>query len=215
MMKLLVTTDFCKEAKKLVSANKSNEVNSLRTALILLANNRPIPKKYHDHQLKNNEYRELHISGDVLLIYKYEADKNTLIVSLKLTNITNHKNLTKDSRRSDYEYREVTPQELHDITSTIDTARLNSLDEAELNDLLESISDYASANMINGYVILSDYFIRGSEIHCYYDYVLYESGELIDSIDFVIDLNNYNLEYISELDQHLDKFSNIVKNAFE
>lgn len=206
MKKLLVTSDFCKGSKQLINANKLKEVNSLRTVLILLANGQPIPKKYHDHQLTGKEYRELHISGDVLLLYRNEVDSDTLVVSLKLTNITDHKNLNRDASRNDYTYNEVSTQDLHDITSSV---KLDKSAEVFLTDLLESVADYASGELSEGYILFDDYQLIDSELHCIYDYYLDDTT--IDSIDFIIDLDKYD---VNQLHKYLDSFVAKVAASF-
>ena len=78
MMRIMVTTEFCNSSRHLVSSKNQDAVHNLRTVLILLANGKPVPKKFHDHQLVNSQFRELHVAGDVLLLYRYEF-KNILI----------------------------------------------------------------------------------------------------------------------------------------
>ncbi len=214
MKRILVTTDFCNGAKKLLNEHRSNDIHELRTVLILLANGRPIPKKYKDHQLTNNEFRELHISGDTLLLYKNESDSDTLVVSLKLTNITDHKSLNRDSKRKDYRYTEVSTQDLHDSTSSINFT-LSSIDEEYLYDLVESIADYASMYMFYGYAELTNYYLSDTELHCEYEYISYESKLCEDTIDLVIPLNEYVSDSISELDTYVEYFAEIVRNQFE
>ena len=214
MKRILVTTDFCNGSKKLISDHKTKEVNDLRTVLILLANGKPIPARFKDHQLKNNEFRELHISGDTLLLYRNETDSNTLVVSLKLTNITDHKSLNRDSTRKDYAYEEVSTTDLHDITSSTNF-NLSSFEEESLYDLVESIADYASMDLNSGYVELDDYYISGKDLHCEYSYISYEFGIPQESIDFIIPLDEYISVSVSELDTYVKDFAEIVCRQFE
>lgn len=217
MLKIYVTTDFCKGCKHLLSSNQHDNVNSLRTVLILLANDRDIPKKYKDHQLTNSPYRELHISGDVLLLYRRDIDSDTLVVSLKLSDITNHKGLRQKSSKDNHEYFEVSTEDLHKITSSISySSDLSDLDHEFINDFVESLSDYASMNMHNGYVLLSDYYFDSSTLHCLYDYYLYSNdNDPSDSIDFVIDLSKYAKTGLYTLQSYLNMFADNIKNSFE
>lgn len=51
----------------------------------MLINNKPLPLKNNDHNLKGNysDFRKCHITPDWLLIYKIEKiEKNELILSL-------------------------------------------------------------------------------------------------------------------------------------
>jgi len=210
MKRILVTNEFCSGSKELVNKNRTQVVNDLRSVLIMLANDWDIPKKYHNHRLTNSDFMELHVAGDVLLLYKQEADKDTLVVTLKLTNLTDHKKLSKDANRSDYIYKEVPTQELHNITSS--NRVFSALQEVELNDALESISDYASGYLNNGYVILDEYFVEDEELHCYYSYHTYETDEGVDTIDFVIDLNLFSIDIITN--NLVDTFAQTVAAEF-
>ena len=57
----------------------------LQTVIIALAKGEALPPKYRDHQLKGkfSAFRECHIKGDWLLIYRIVEDK--LILSLHST----------------------------------------------------------------------------------------------------------------------------------
>ena len=213
MNRILVTSDFCKESEKLKSRHNLTELHDLRTVLILLANDKPIPKRFKDHQLTGREFRELHISGDVLLLYKRDFDKDLLIVSLKIANITSHNRLNSDSARTDYDYHEVSTQELHDITSStkIDSA----MNKEILNDLLESISDYASMNLSNGFVLLDDYTLQEDRVIATYDYYLSGSNVVADSVDLLIRFRDFDASNVSDLASYIDYFSELVNNAFE
>ena len=48
----------------------------LRTLMLLLIEEQPIPPHYHDHPLKGNwkHHRDSHIEPDWLLIYKIDGD---------------------------------------------------------------------------------------------------------------------------------------------
>ena len=212
MRKIFVTTDFCRGCKKIVDSNSVDLLNNLRTALISLANGWDLPSRYRDHQLKNSPYRELHISGDDLLLYRYE-NSDVLVLDLKLSDLTNHKGLRTKSSKDQHDYQEVDTQFLHDITSA--TELFSKADREFLNDYLESISDYASTYTKFGYILLDDYYQRNNKLHCSYDYYLYEDDTLVDSIDFVIDLSRYAPGDLAELDSYVDEFSKEIAAAFE
>ena len=61
------------------------DLSLLREVIILLAKGEALPAKYRDHQLKGklSAFRECHIKGDWLLIYRIIEDK--LILSLHST----------------------------------------------------------------------------------------------------------------------------------
>ena len=210
MKKILVTNEFCDGAKQLVNKNFTEAVNNLRTALILLANDKPIPKKFKDHRLTDSDFRELHISKDNLLLYRNDFDNDTLIVTLKLATISNHKKINKDSFRNNYQYKEVTTQGLHDITSSTDVYQ-SSIDEVFLNDALYSIEDYACEYLDTGYITLSDYYVNDNEVVCTFDHMLDEEISL-NSISFIIDLNKYPVESLAH---NVRSFANQVADAFK
>lgn len=77
------TQEFLKDWIKL-SRNKRYNMQALKEAMLLLvANNAPLPAQYRDHALKGNwkNYRECHIGGDFLLIYRLETSpKGDLLI---------------------------------------------------------------------------------------------------------------------------------------
>ncbi len=62
-------TQFKKDLKKAIKQGKNLE--KLASLIDFLQHERPLPKKYQDHQLTGNwfHYRECHITPDWLLIY--------------------------------------------------------------------------------------------------------------------------------------------------
>jgi mRNA interferase YafQ len=67
------------------------DISQLNTIVDLLADGKPLPEKYQDHQLKGMwiEHRECHIEPDWLLIYKIHDD----ILVLTLTRTGTHSDL--------------------------------------------------------------------------------------------------------------------------
>jgi len=53
--------------------NQGHDLGELVKAMDFLVNRKPLPKKYHDHQLSGiwRKSRDLHIEPDWLLIYTY------------------------------------------------------------------------------------------------------------------------------------------------
>lgn len=207
MNRIFVTSDFCRGCKQIKSNIEAN--HRLRTVLILLANNKEIPKKYRDHALKDSPYRELHITGDILLLYRYDS-QGTLVVSLKIADITNHKRLASQSHEDHHEYYEVSTTDLHEITSS---TKFRITDMDWLNDFLESVSDYASMDMSYGYVLLDNYFIEDEEIHA--QYTQYFNKDPQDSIDLIISIPKYCPKDIFQLSDYLYRFSKLIVKSFE
>jgi len=87
MLKLFRTKTFLKEYRKIKFTDKLYLKYVLYITALLKEESLPIEAK--DHPLKGNyvEYREFHISGDLLLIYKLEDEV------LKLVRIGSHSEL--------------------------------------------------------------------------------------------------------------------------
>ena len=81
--KIEYTSRFKKEYK--LAKKRGRNISLLRTVIDILAKGEPLPEKYRDHSLVSNwtGYRECHIQGDWLLIYKYQ--NNELVLSLTAT----------------------------------------------------------------------------------------------------------------------------------
>ena len=77
----LVETSLFKKTRKL-AIKRGFDLSLLREPVTLLAKNEPLPPKYCDHQLKGklSAFRECHLKGGWLLIYRIIEDK--LILSL-------------------------------------------------------------------------------------------------------------------------------------
>lgn len=77
------TSRFKKEYK--LAKKRGRDISLLQTVIDILAKGETLPEKYKDHPLVSNwiGYRECHIQGDWLLIYKYKD--NELILSLTAT----------------------------------------------------------------------------------------------------------------------------------
>jgi mRNA interferase YafQ len=80
MLRLEQTRIF-KRCLKKYRHNKA-VLNELKIIIALLVNNKAIPPKYHDHELKGNYkgIRELHLKPDELLLYiKIDQEKIILM----------------------------------------------------------------------------------------------------------------------------------------
>ena len=66
-------------------------MNAVREVMWLVACRDPLPAKYNDHELKGDMqgYRELHITGDFLLVYRVDTSKKLVI----FTNLGTHAEL--------------------------------------------------------------------------------------------------------------------------
>ena len=84
------TSRFKKDYR--LAKERGYNMQSLRDAIILLADGEPLPEKNRDHALVGDwlGYRECHITGDWLLVYRKEDD----VLVLTLTRTGTHSDLT-------------------------------------------------------------------------------------------------------------------------
>jgi len=83
MLEIVFTNKMKRDAKLMKKRGK--DMTKLTTALELLANRKPMSKRYNDHQLSGNfkDFRECHIETNWLLMYQIYEDK--LILSASAT----------------------------------------------------------------------------------------------------------------------------------
>jgi mRNA interferase YafQ len=72
---------YNKAIKKFVKSGKV-KLSEVDVVVDLIANKKILPIKYRDHKLNGefSEYRECHIRGDVLLVYKVIKDELVLVL---------------------------------------------------------------------------------------------------------------------------------------
>lgn len=68
---------FGKDWEKLTHSGKQDMQRLKEVMLLLMANDEPLPAEWLDHELQGQwaDHRECHVKGDLLLIYKLEADR--------------------------------------------------------------------------------------------------------------------------------------------
>ena len=90
MYKVVIAKRYKKGIKRLRKSGSFSEGN-LRNVLRLLAEGKPLPQKYRDHQLSGvlKNLRECHLEPDLLLIYELSEESLTLF----LINIGSHSEL--------------------------------------------------------------------------------------------------------------------------
>lgn len=90
MYRIQASKLYERSLKKLNHSGKFN-ILELNTVIRILASGKKLDSLYQDHGLQGEYegYRECHIRGDVLLIYKIEDDRLILI----LANIGSHSEL--------------------------------------------------------------------------------------------------------------------------
>ena len=79
-----VESSLYKKTRELAE-KRGFDLSLLQEPIILLAKGEPLPPKYRDHQLKGrlSAFRECHIKGDWLLVYRIIEER--LILSLHST----------------------------------------------------------------------------------------------------------------------------------
>ena len=67
-------TQFKRDVK--LNMKRGKDMSKLRTLMLLLIEDKPIPPEYKDHPLKGNwnHHRDSHIEPDWLLIYKIDGN---------------------------------------------------------------------------------------------------------------------------------------------
>ncbi len=88
---LIQTKEFIKSFKNL----KPKDKEKVRILLKLLENGEVLPPKYCDHQLKGDlkEFRECHIRGDLLLLYRKKQE----ILTITAINVGSHNQIFDDT----------------------------------------------------------------------------------------------------------------------
>ena len=74
---------FLKDWERLSRSGK-HDMNILKEVMLLLiANDSPLPAEWNDHRLKGNfqNFRECHVKGDLILVYKIFEDKNNDLIT--------------------------------------------------------------------------------------------------------------------------------------
>lgn len=84
MYQIRKTKDFEKSYKNIKRSGKLNNTiqKDLNTIIDLLIENKTLPAKFKDHQLKGKlkDYRECHLKADLLLIYKIIENELILVL---------------------------------------------------------------------------------------------------------------------------------------
>ncbi|MEI6581206.1 MAG: type II toxin-antitoxin system YafQ family toxin [bacterium] len=81
MYQVVFTSQYKKSLKK-ISRSGNFPIKEIERVIVLLILGKMLPVKYRDHGLNGefSDYRECHIQGDLLLIYKIEKENLILIL---------------------------------------------------------------------------------------------------------------------------------------
>ncbi len=95
---ILTTAQFDSAVKSLSKDNRRVEIQRLKDVIAELSD-LSITKQNRNHGIGGNHNKDgvcdIHISGDLVLLYRYVTD-SMLVVSLKLSNIIDHKEFRKN-----------------------------------------------------------------------------------------------------------------------
>ena len=97
MLNIVATKKYTRALKKLQAQHKSDIIRKLHDVIDDLANLR-ITTQNRNHKLKDSDLNDIHISGDVILLYRYVGD--SIILELELNNIVNHDELNRKIKSS-------------------------------------------------------------------------------------------------------------------
>ncbi|MBR2523573.1 MAG: type II toxin-antitoxin system YafQ family toxin [Clostridiales bacterium] len=80
MLKIVVSNQFKKDLR--LAKRRGLDTNKLSKVVNILASNKKLEKKYHDHVLTGNlsGFRECHIETDWLLVYRIDRDELILLL---------------------------------------------------------------------------------------------------------------------------------------
>lgn len=127
---------------------KDKTIEKLKTIIGQLQR-REITTQYDNHRLTNSHLYELHVEGNILLIYSYENSKTPTLVLLELLDLTDHDTLKrpkyqrlmkKESKRvkAEHEYDKIEESLSHSHNeSTLD----------QIDDLIEDIYELRKRGM--------------------------------------------------------------------
>ncbi len=81
MLSLVQTSQFRKDYKRLVKQGR--DMSLMKPVIETLQNQRPLDAKYLDHPLASNwkGFRECHITGDWILVYRVNDRELTLMLT--------------------------------------------------------------------------------------------------------------------------------------
>jgi mRNA interferase YafQ len=77
-----ITKEFRKDWNRLSKTGRYNMADLKNVMCLLVANDAPLPPQYRDHELTGEwkDYRECHIHGDYLLIYRVDGKGDDQVV---------------------------------------------------------------------------------------------------------------------------------------
>ena len=132
---ILYTTNKFKKAIKLFKRKHQSRVLDDVWNAIVKIYNQEVGKSMDNHQLSGkhtNGFKDIHLEGgDFILLYRYDVDNDTLIVSAKINDIVTHKELNQKATFAEPQWIPTTFDQLkNDINGSTDLSNLD-VDEVE------------------------------------------------------------------------------------
>ena len=124
-MKLVVTKQFDRAVKAIKKKHdpvlKATLIDKIRKIY-----NQLLDESDRAHNLKGkhtNGLQDVHISGDLIILYRYDEDSDSLVLSAKLHNIVNHNELhEKDTFKEKQGFEKDIEEYIREIESSTDIA---------------------------------------------------------------------------------------------
>lgn len=114
-MNLFITNKFKKSVKVFRRTHSNRVLDDLWVAINKIYN-QEVGKSMDNHKLSGsytNGFKDIHLSGgDFILLYRYDIDSDTLIVSAKIKDIVNHDELKERGVFKEPQWFETTLDEL-------------------------------------------------------------------------------------------------------
>lgn len=135
-MNLFTTSKFNKAIKLFRRQHHSRALDDLWSAINKIYNEE-VGKSMDNHKLSGkhtNGFKDIHIAGgDFILLYRYDVDSDTMVVSAKLKDVIDHKDL---DRKGIYKEPQWVPTTLDELDKQINgsTQLGDDLDEDEIID---------------------------------------------------------------------------------
>ena len=95
MLNIVTTPRYLRSLKKLKKQHKTKTIRKLEETINKLANFQ-ITTQQHNHPLQDSDINDIHIEGDVILLYRYIGDG--IVLDLELTDLANHDQLNRKIR---------------------------------------------------------------------------------------------------------------------
>ena len=120
MLNIVTTPRYLRSLKKLKKQHKTKTIRKLKETINKLANLQ-ITTQQHNHPLQDSDINDIHIEGDVILLYRYIG--GGIVLDLELTDLVNHDQLNRKIRTSTKTFK----QEYDSAATSINSSKLPAI----------------------------------------------------------------------------------------